>query len=71
MSRVFVAEEHRLDRRVVIKVLSPELATGVSSVTTGTGSGLAATVSVPVPTLFDGSVASARNTIDVTSFWTL
>ena len=31
MSRVFVAEEHRLGRRVVIKVLSPELAADVSS----------------------------------------
>ncbi|MEX2178863.1 MAG: serine/threonine-protein kinase [Gemmatimonadaceae bacterium] len=30
MSRVFVAEERRLNRRVVIKVLSPELAAGVS-----------------------------------------
>ncbi len=30
MSRVFVAEESRLKRRVVIKVLSPELAQGIS-----------------------------------------
>src|SRR5688572_33414655 len=30
MSRVFVANERRLNRRVVIKVLSPELAAGVS-----------------------------------------
>jgi tetratricopeptide (TPR) repeat protein/tRNA A-37 threonylcarbamoyl transferase component Bud32 len=30
MSRVFVADERRLNRRVVIKVLSPELAAGVS-----------------------------------------
>ena len=30
MSRVFVAHEKRLNRRVVIKVLSPELAAGVS-----------------------------------------
>ena len=30
MSRVFVAEETRLRRRVVIKVLSPELAQGIS-----------------------------------------
>jgi tRNA A-37 threonylcarbamoyl transferase component Bud32 len=30
MSRVFVAEEARLKRRVVIKVLSPELAQGIS-----------------------------------------
>lgn len=31
MSRVFVAEETRLGRRVVIKVLSPELAAGISA----------------------------------------
>ena len=31
MSRVFVAEERRLNRKVVIKVLSPELAAGVSA----------------------------------------
>jgi tetratricopeptide (TPR) repeat protein len=30
MSRVFVAEERRLNRKVVIKVVSPELAAGVS-----------------------------------------
>src|SRR5688572_3012885 len=30
MSRVFVAEERALDRRVVVKVLAPELAAGVS-----------------------------------------
>src|ERR671935_938064 len=30
MSRVFVAEERALGRRVVVKVLSPELAAGVS-----------------------------------------
>jgi eukaryotic-like serine/threonine-protein kinase len=30
MSRVFVAEEVRLGRRVVVKVLSPELAAGIS-----------------------------------------
>src|SRR5918993_4471250 len=30
MSRVFVAEEPRLGRRVVVKVLAPELAAGVS-----------------------------------------
>src|SRR5688572_16233952 len=30
MSRVFIAEEHRLNRRVVVKVLSPELAQGIS-----------------------------------------
>ncbi|HEY3115892.1 MAG TPA: serine/threonine-protein kinase, partial [Chloroflexota bacterium] len=30
MSRVFVADENRLNRKVVIKVLSPELAAGVS-----------------------------------------
>jgi tetratricopeptide (TPR) repeat protein len=30
MSRVFVAEEHRLKRKVVVKVLSPELAQGLS-----------------------------------------
>jgi tetratricopeptide (TPR) repeat protein len=30
MSRVFVAEENRLKRKVVIKVLSPELAQGIS-----------------------------------------
>ena len=30
MSRVFVAEEHRLRRQVVVKVLSPELAQGIS-----------------------------------------
>src|ERR1044072_535314 len=30
MSRVFVAEETRLRRKVVIKVLSPELAQGIS-----------------------------------------
>jgi tetratricopeptide (TPR) repeat protein len=30
MSRVFVAEEHRLHRKVVVKVLSPELAQGLS-----------------------------------------
>ena len=30
MSRVFVADERRLNRKVVIKVLSPELAAGVS-----------------------------------------
>lgn len=31
MSRVFVAEEQRLKRKVVVKVLSPELAAGVSA----------------------------------------
>ncbi len=31
MSRVFVAEESRLHRKVVVKVLSPELAAGVSA----------------------------------------
>jgi len=31
MSRVFVADEKRLNRKVVIKVLSPELAAGVSA----------------------------------------
>src|SRR3954464_9737657 len=31
MSRVFVADEIRLGRRVVIKVLSPELAAGISA----------------------------------------
>src|SRR5918911_2834216 len=31
MSRVFVAEERALERRVVVKVLSPELAAGVSA----------------------------------------
>ncbi len=31
MSRVFLAEERRLGRRVVVKVLSPEIATGVSA----------------------------------------
>ena len=31
MSRVFLAEERRLNRQVVIKVLSPELAAGVSA----------------------------------------
>src|SRR6476469_4673014 len=31
MSRVFLAEEKRLGRRVVIKVLSPELGAGVSA----------------------------------------
>src|SRR5215213_10533108 len=30
MSRVFVADERRLNRKVVIKVLSPELAQGLS-----------------------------------------
>ena len=31
MSRVFTAEETRLRRKVVVKVLSPELAAGVSA----------------------------------------
>src|SRR5919199_3834497 len=31
MSRVFVAEEPRLGRKVVVKVLAPELAAGVSA----------------------------------------
>jgi len=31
MSRVFVATENRLHRSVVVKVLSPELAAGVSA----------------------------------------
>ncbi len=31
MSRVFVAQEHRLGRKVVVKVLSPELAAGLST----------------------------------------
>ncbi|MGH7523928.1 MAG: protein kinase domain-containing protein, partial [Gemmatimonadales bacterium] len=30
MSRVFVAQEHRLGRKVVVKVLSPELAAAMS-----------------------------------------
>ncbi|HET7373762.1 MAG TPA: serine/threonine-protein kinase, partial [Gemmatimonadaceae bacterium] len=30
MSRVFVAEEHALERKVVVKVLPPEMAAGVS-----------------------------------------
>jgi len=32
MSRVFTAEERALGRRVVVKVLSPDLAAGVSAV---------------------------------------
>ena len=31
MSRVFVAEEHRLGRKVVVKLLSPELAAAMSA----------------------------------------
>ncbi|MGH7690334.1 MAG: hypothetical protein ACREN3_12075, partial [Gemmatimonadaceae bacterium] len=31
MSRVFLAEERRFGRRVVVKVLSPEIATGLSA----------------------------------------
>src|SRR5689334_1230487 len=31
MSRVFVAHEARFDRKVVVKVLSPELAEGISA----------------------------------------
>src|SRR5262245_9569584 len=31
MSRVFVADEHQLGRKVVVKVLSPELAAGIST----------------------------------------
>src|SRR6187402_1783795 len=31
MSRVFVADEHRLGRKVVVKVLAPELAAAMSS----------------------------------------
>jgi serine/threonine-protein kinase len=31
MSRVFVADETRLGRKVVVKVLSPELAAGISA----------------------------------------
>src|SRR6478736_8039282 len=31
MSRVFVAEEHRLGRKVVVKVLSPELGAALST----------------------------------------
>ena len=31
MSRVFLADELRLGRRVVVKVLSPELAAGISA----------------------------------------
>src|SRR5256885_10365625 len=31
MSRVFVAEELRLERKVVVKVLSPDLAQGLSA----------------------------------------
>src|SRR5437870_3574661 len=31
MSRVFLADELRLDRKVVVKVLSPELAAGISA----------------------------------------
>ena len=31
MSRVFVANEVRLDRKVVVKVLSPDLAAGLSA----------------------------------------
>src|SRR6476620_3631417 len=31
MSRVFLAEDQRLRRRVVVKVLSPELAAGISA----------------------------------------
>src|SRR5437667_9699113 len=31
MSRVFVADEKRLNRKVVVKVLSPELAQGISA----------------------------------------
>jgi eukaryotic-like serine/threonine-protein kinase len=31
MSRVFMADERRLNRKVVIKVLSPELAAGVNA----------------------------------------
>ena len=38
MSRVFAAEETRLRRRVVVKVLSPELAAGVSAANTLTPS---------------------------------
>jgi serine/threonine-protein kinase len=34
MSRVFAAVETRLGRKVVVKVLSPELAAGISAVAT-------------------------------------
>jgi serine/threonine-protein kinase len=58
MSRVFVAIEHALGRRVVLKVLSPELATGVSSDRFTREIRLAATLQHPniVPLLTAGVV---------------
>jgi serine/threonine-protein kinase len=58
MSRVFVAEETRFRRRVVLKVLAPELAQGLSAVRFEREIGLAATLQEPhiVPVLSAGDV---------------
>ena len=47
MSRVFVADELRLGRKVVIKVLSPELAAGISANASASSMKPTATVSAP------------------------
>ena len=56
MSRVFLAEETRFHRRVVVKVLSPELAAGISAERFEREIGIAATLQHPhiVPVLTAG-----------------
>ena len=58
MSRVFLAEERALERRVVIKVLAPELAEGLSAERFAQEIKLAAALQQPniVPVLTAGEV---------------
>ena len=58
MSRVFVAEETRFRRRVVVKVLSPDLAAGLSAERFGREIALAAGLQEPhiVPVITAGDV---------------
>ena len=58
MSRVFVAEEVALGRRVVVKVLAPELAEGLSAERFAREARLAARLQDPriVPVLAAGSI---------------
>src|SRR5215210_3078889 len=65
MSRVFVAEETRFRRRVVIKVLPPELAAGLSAERFEREVLLAAALQEAhiVPVLGAGEIRDARGTI--------
>jgi serine/threonine-protein kinase len=74
MSRVFVADELALDRRVVVKVLAPELAAGVNVERFRREIQLAAALQHPhiVPVLATGEVADAPgSTANVLPYFTM